>query len=293
MSGDLVKINNKFVQLSEPYNAPARDFVGRDEEVKTILVSWTAREGTLPLAPLLVGEPGIGKNRTVYECARICSKELYIVQGHDDVTAEDLMCAVRFSDDPNRKMDYILSPLATAMVRGGVFFVDGLAKLRKRALAPLESVLDERRYLDINILGERIHAQPGFRLIAATNPSDMDENVLPDFISSRVKPVIPFTYPGREEIDRILRASYPSLDNDSKPLLDRFWKLWREGNGDTPPAPRDSDKIFAYAQSLADREAMDPRGVILLEHPGAPSCIQTKHVEKAFEVFTRSKKRSG
>jgi hypothetical protein len=29
--------------------------------------------------------------------------------GQEDVTAEDLVCSVRFSDDPARKMDYTLS----------------------------------------------------------------------------------------------------------------------------------------------------------------------------------------
>jgi MoxR-like ATPase len=293
MNGDSVTINGKFVQLSRPYHAAVNDFVGREWEMKSILVSWMAREGTLPLSPLLAGEPGNGKNRTVYEAAHICGKELYLVQGHEDVTAEDLMCAVRFSDVPGRKMDYILSPLATAMLRGMVFFIDGLGKLRKRALAPLESVLDERRYLDVNILGERIEAQAGFRLIAATNPSDLDDNVLPDFISSRVKPVIPFGYPSEEEINRILRSRYPTLAADSKPLLDCFWKLWREESGDRPPSPRDGEKIFAYAQSLADRENAAPGEVVLLEHAGAPSPIATKHVEEAVQVFQRSKKRSG
>ena len=45
---------------------------------------------------------------------------LYIFQGHEDVGAEDLVCAVRFSDDPNKKMDYIVSELVTAMLRGGM-----------------------------------------------------------------------------------------------------------------------------------------------------------------------------
>ncbi|MCH8196077.1 MAG: AAA family ATPase, partial [Chloroflexi bacterium] len=66
------------------------------------------------------GEPGVGKNRVVYELARRTGKDLYIFQGHEDVTAEDLACAVRFSDYADRKMYYVVSPLVTALLWGGI-----------------------------------------------------------------------------------------------------------------------------------------------------------------------------
>ena len=294
MSGDVIKINSKSVKLSQPYQAQVHGMVGREEEIKTIQVSWMAGNGRIPLSPLLLGDPGIGKNRTVYECTRVCgpNKELYILQGHEDVTAEDLLCALVFSDDPERKMDYTLSPLATAMVRGMIFYLDGIGKMRKRMLAPLESVLDERRYLDINALGERIYAHPGFRFIAATNPSDMEDDVLPDFIRSRVKPVIPFGYPQPAEVDRIIKSSYPSLRNNARPLLDCFWSNWRGKNGDTPPTPRDSIQIFSYAQSLADWDAVEPNPPMTLEHNEAPACIKTQHIERALEVFHADEQRA-
>lgn len=294
MSGDVIKINSKSVQLSRPYQAKVHGMVGRGEEIKTIAVSWMAGNGRIPLAPLLRGDPGIGKNRTVYECTRVCGpdKELYILQGHEDVTAEDLLCAVRFSDDPERKMDYILSPLATAMVRGMIFYLDGIGKMRKRMLAPLESVLDERRYLDINVLGERIYAHPGFRFIAATNPSDMEDDVLPDFIRSRIKPVIPFGYPPPEELDRIIQCSYPSLRHNARDLLDCFWSNWRAKKGDTPPTPRDCIQIFSYAQSDADWESLGPNPPMTLEHDKAPAPIKPRHIERALEVFHSDQQRA-
>jgi MoxR-like ATPase len=288
MNGKVIKVNNKLVQLSQPYQAQVREMVGREKEITTIQVSWMAGNGRMPLAPLLVGECGIGKNRTVYEVCTRCGKELYLSQAHEDITAEDLMCAVRFSDDPKRKMDYILSPLATAMIRGMVFFIDGLGKMRKRALDPLESVLDERRYLDITTIGERIHAHPGFRFVAATNPSDMEDEPLADFIRSRIDPIIPFGYPTQNEINQILQSGFPSLRNNGKPLLDCFWRMWKKKNGDIPPAPRDSNKILAYAQSLADWEAGE---AISLEHHKAPSPIKPPHIEQAFDVFYGNQQR--
>ena len=81
------RINNKTVDLSEPYKATVTEIVGREEEIQRILAAWIAGENRLPLSPLLVGGAGLGKNRTVYECACRCAKELYIFQGHEDVSA--------------------------------------------------------------------------------------------------------------------------------------------------------------------------------------------------------------
>lgn len=285
MNENMMKINNKLVQLRQPYKAPIIDVVGREEEIKTIIAAWISGKDRLPLSPLLLGEAGVGKNRIVYECAKICGKDLYAEQGHEDLTPEDLICSVRFSDDPDKKMDYILSNLSTALVQGGIFFLDGIAKMRSRALSPLESVLDERRYIDSSILGERIVAHPGFRFIAATNPEDMDENRLPDFIKSRIRPLIHFGYPDLEDTNRIIQTHYPVLSNNGSALLDCFWKLWRVRNGDKPPVPRDSIKIFGFAQNLADFEAMENTDFFILENHGVSPAIKEKHMVRAFDVF--------
>lgn len=159
-----VTLNEKVLRTSEPCQlqfSAADGLIGRTQECRMVLAAWMAQPSLPPLAPLLVGEPGMGKNRLIYELARATGKPLYVLQGHEDVTAEDLVCAVRFSDEADKRMDYILSPLATAMLRGGICFIDEVGKLRAKALAPLASVLDERRYLDSTLLGERIHAHPG------------------------------------------------------------------------------------------------------------------------------------
>jgi MoxR-like ATPase len=285
------QIRAKKVQLSAPYQAPLSEIVGREPELRKILAAWMRVSSSLPLSPLLVGEPGLGKNRIVYECARICGKELYICQGHEDVTAEDLICTVRFSDDQAKKMDYIVSPLVTAMLRGGVCFIDEIGKIRPRALAPLASLLDERRYIDSVLLGERIAAHPGFRFVAATNTDDFDENPLPDFIRSRMRPVISVGYPGRDEIDRIIRKRFDVMKDDGVALLDRFWSLWRQSEGDRLPTPRDSIYIFGYALNLADLEAIQtPQPYDLETGPGRNHVVEG-HLEMAFDTFRQSLRR--
>ena len=282
-----VKLNGKSVLCNAPYQPTLREdeeLVGREEEARMMLASWIAQPSLPPLAPLLVGEAGVGKNRLVYELARCTGKDLYLFQGHEDVTAEDLVCAVRFSDDPQRKMDYILSPLATAMLRGGICFIDEIGKLRHRALAPLVSVLDERRYLDSNLLGERIYAKPGFRFVAATNTVDLAAQSLPEFIRSRLRPQIEVGFPPREQIDRMVRQRFPRLDRlngEGERLLGRFWQLWREARSEAPPSPRDTLYLFGLMLNLADAEASTPTRPI---SPKRRSLVTptTTHLEAAF-----------
>lgn len=286
MSGHIFKINAKTVQLSQPYVAARNEMIGREREMKKLLAAWMGGGDMMPLSPLLVGEPGLGKNRIVYESTRMCSKGLYIVQGHEDVTAEDLVCSVRFSDDPDKKMDYIASPLLTAMIKGSVCFLDEIAKMRPRALAALASVLDERRYIDSVLLGERVYAEPGFRFVAATNTADLEQAALPDFVKSRLRPVINVGYPEREEIEGILRARFETVRVDSRHrLLDRFWKFWADRHGDRLPTPRDSLYIFAFAVNVADFGDLTASDVYDLEKRPALSTVTDEHLESAFEAF--------
>jgi MoxR-like ATPase len=287
MIPSMMMIRNKSVQISPPYDAQVGEIVGRDREMREVLAAWMGRSGRGPLAPLLVGEPGLGKNRVVYECSKLCGKELYIVQGHEDVTAEDLICSVRFSDDPDRRMDYIVSPLVTAMLRGGICFIDEIGKIRLRALAPLASVLDERRYLDSILLGERIPAHPGFRFIAATNNDDFDESPLPGFLVSRLRPVITLGFPERDEIDKIIRSSFAGIQDDGARLLDRFWELWKQTRGDQPATPRDSLYIFSYALNLSDFDSIDGHPPYDLEARSGSFTVAAQHLERAFEAFGR------
>lgn len=289
-----IKICEKTVQMSAPYNGTLSEMVARDQEMKKLLAAWMGSSTTLPLSPLLVGEPGVGKNRIVYECTKLCGKELYICQGHEDVAAEDLICAVRFSDDPGKKMDYIVSPLVTAMLRGGVCFIDEIAKIRPRALAPLASLLDERRYIDSILLGERIYAHRGFRFVAATNTKDMDETPLPEFIRSRMRPAIRVDYPERSEIDRIIKSRFKAISNDGTRLLDRFWELWANNRSNRPPTPRDSIYIFGYALNLADFEALEGHQSYNLDNDSdSHGSVEEKHLEKAFDAFRENATKEG
>lgn len=287
-----IQINNKLVWPGEPYKPNLNvipEFVGRESEMELIMAAWISGNHNLPLSPLLVGEPGVGKNRLVYELARLTGRELFLFQGHEDITAEDLACTIRFSDDEANKMEYVLSPLACAMINGSIFFLDEIGKIRPRALALLVSVLDERRYLDSSLLGERIHAHPGFRFVAATNTGEI--SLIPEFILSRIKPVIKVGYPPQEEIEEIIRRQFKNRMQNLTDLLECFWSIWKNNHkNSTPPTPRDAIAVFGLASSLSDFEKYGGNKKLNLKHWEKPfhldsgnqdSIVSVEHLEKS------------
>ena len=292
MEKQKIKLNKKLVWGSEPYkpnSALMPAFVGREREMELIVAAWIAGSHGLPLSPVLVGEPGVGKNRIIYELARFTNRELYIAQGHEDITSEDLACTVRFSDDGSNMMEYVISPLVSAMLNGGIFFLDEIGKIRPRALALLVSVLDERRYIDSSLLGERVYAHPGFRFIAATNTGEI--GMLPEFIKSRMRPVIKIGYPQRQEIEEIIHLQFKSRMENLSSLVEKFWYLWdQKGFEKLTLTPRDVLAIFSMASSISDfqsrqghdmlRRSKKP-GNFALDTSDVPVSVTEKHLEKA------------
>jgi MoxR-like ATPase len=266
--------SGKQVLLSDQFQ-PRTDMgklVGRNREMEAIYAAWICSSKHPPLAPLLVGDPGVGKNRIVYELSTETGLPLYILQGHEDISAEDLACSVRFADGSRDKMDYVLSALVTAMCKGGICFIDEIGKIRPRALALLVSVLDERRYIDSTLLGERIKAHNAFRFVAATNVGE--ERELPEFIRSRMQPVVHMERPSDADINDIISVHLHAPTNLGG-LLEEFWKHWKDTN---KPTPRQAVQLFALASSFACHQKI---GKELTK--AQPMPIQVEDVKRAFE----------
>lgn len=65
MSMIRVEVGSKQVGASLPYrpgNGDGDELVGREAECRTALAAWLAQPGFPPMAPLLVGEPGVVRN---------------------------------------------------------------------------------------------------------------------------------------------------------------------------------------------------------------------------------------
>lgn len=287
MSAAQITLGNKRVFLHEPY-APAEEadagFVGRTDELKLLLTGWIARPGEAPFAPLLMGEPGVGKTRLAYQAARVSGRDLYVFSGNDDVTAQELaVSVVSRGDSDSLTFEYVLSPLATAMVLGGVCLIDELGELRPSALAFLLPLLDEQRSFYSTLLGERITAHARFRLVATMNHTDPLATTLHtnEKFSRRLRPVVEVGELTPEEIQQLIDRRFPASRHDPQ-LLRRFWRCWRKANDGAAPTPWDAIYVFGMAENIAVAERMERDGSWQSPEP-ADAALEPRHIEAAFE----------
>lgn len=230
-----VLISGHDVYLATPQKPPSCRFVGRDRELMYCKAAWCVdsktnrlwTEGTA-LSFRLEGPPGVGKNELVYEVARQLQLPLYSMQGHEEITPEDM--ALLLVPDSRRSMSNAMSlvlrasPLATAIHQGGLFFFDEINRVPDRALAQLASVLDGRQQISSALTGIAIGPKDGqarrsFRFCCATNPGLRDSGqVLPDYIHERTLPVIRLDYPEPRDLMTILGENRTC----SREFLDAF-----------------------------------------------------------------------
>ncbi|MEW6600798.1 MAG: MoxR family ATPase [Nitrospirota bacterium] len=220
-SFEKVEMGGKIINVPYPTDIPAYKFIGRERIIEKALAAWTCIDGTSPLNFRLYGPPGIGKNALVYELARILNKDLYIINGHEELGPEDIACSATMTS--KNTIEYVASPLFAAMLRGGIFFFDEIGKAPQSALDPLASVLDDRRSLTSVLAGIRLKAHPDFLCCAALNEDEETGIGLPGFIDERTRPAIYVGYPYVSEIDEILMSRMKAIpDAWMRALLSDF-----------------------------------------------------------------------
>lgn len=286
MSDRWIDVGEKRVISIKPYFEECSELVGREEELRDILAAWM--NGS---TPLLIGEPGLGKTRLAYEAARRIGADLYNDRGSENNDGEELVCRFRESDKSDRKIDYILWHLGTAMRMEGVYFLDEAGKLGPAGLHKLGSVLDRGRYVDSTLLCERIYANPGFRMIMATNKADLEKlRHDEDWFLSRLNPIIEIRYPSPEEINRIAVTHYSQSKESIERLLDQFWNLWRGRQGDHPPTPRATIHIFGQAIGMALFEEEAKKGYpVRIGISNGPVTIKGKHLDASMDKFFKGR----
>jgi len=236
MSNAFRTSDGQVIWLSDQSEVPARKFVGREQELQLCRAAFGVDseyrlDQTLqPLHFRLEGAPGVGKNEIVYEMARQLAKSenlpFYSVQGHEEMTPEDL-CLLVVPDPAQQGLSLQLraSPLATALYEGGCFFFDEINRVPARALSPLASVLDDRRTLYSATTGITMKprddtARRRFRFCCALNPGlgKAGLGVLPDYIEERTLPSIQI-----QHLEfRVLREIIAQLVNSDERLLQGF-----------------------------------------------------------------------
>lgn len=124
-----------------------------------------AHVARLPL--LIKGPTGCGKTRLVEHMAARLGRPLITVSCHDDLSAADLVGRHLIGGGDTLWCD---GPLARAVRRGAICYLDEVVEARKDTTVVLHPLADDRRTLPIERTGEQLQAPPGFMLVISYNP---------------------------------------------------------------------------------------------------------------------------
>ena len=238
-------IGEMTLALSEPVSRPVR-WIGQEELIEQILACWTrVTKEDLPLTPRLIGKPGMGKTTLAQAAAQKLGKPVYIYQCTTDTRPEDLLVTPVLSGAG--KIGYHASPLVTAMIDGGVAILDEANRMPEKSWASLAPLLDHRRYAESIVAGVRVNAHDDFRCCVTMN-DDASTYEVPEYMVSRIQPLVFVDFPEREEETQILQYN---VDFAPKDLLELTVNFLQEAHGhNLNYSTRDGINIMRYAIKL-------------------------------------------
>ena len=245
-----VEIDSIPVFLAHPDELSMR-WIGQPELVLQLHACWRLiDERDVPLSPRIIGKPGVGKTTLAYSAAKMLGREVYIFQATMDTRPEDLLITPVIADE--KKIQYVASPIVTAMIVGGVAIVDEGNRMSEKSWASLAPLLDTRRYIESIVAGVKVKAHPDFRIVATMN-DDASTFEIPEYIHSRLQPQIFIDFPEKEEELAILRENLPFVDDKILSYIADF--LERCHLAEEPFTVRDGINIGRY---VAKRLSLGP-----------------------------------
>ena len=240
-----VTIDGVTIELARPAELKAR-WIGMQDLKLQLLAAWLVLDpADLPLNPRLLGKPGVGKTTLAYAAAKELGREIYLMQATMDTRPEDLIVTPVIAADG--KIKYVASPLVTAAIAGGVAILDEGNRMSEKSWASLAPLLDQRRYVESLIAGVRIPAHHAFRFVATMN-EDASTFELPEYIHSRLQPMIQIDFPERDEEMRILEENVPFAPKAILEYVVEF--LSRAHAADERYTVRDGINVARYALKL-------------------------------------------
>lgn len=178
---ELEQAIDKYSISDEPYYLP----VGR--EVELFEAAYSAK-----LPAMLKGPTGCGKTRFVEFMAWRLRRPLITVACHEDLSATDLVGRFLLEGDETVWHD---GPLATAVKRGAICYLDEVVEARKDTIVLIHPLTDDRRILPVEKRGSILQAPDDFMLVVSYNPGY--QSVIKDLKQSTRQRFVglEFTYP--------------------------------------------------------------------------------------------------
>ncbi len=261
-----VTIGDVQLTLSSPDTSESV-WIGQAEILKQIHACWLlVDEKDLPLAPRIMGMPGIGKTTLGMVAARQRNQPLYIFQCTSDTRPEDLLITPVLSEAG--KISYHASPLVSAMITGGICILDEGNRMNEKSWASLAPLLDHRRYVESIIAGIQIHAHDEFRACVTMN-NDESTFEIPDYILSRLQPTLSLSMPSQADEMAILKYHLPFAEDDLLAMTVDF--LQKSHQLDLDFSPRDGIHILQYALKRLSQDH---------DHPLSKDDVWREAVEK-------------
>jgi MoxR-like ATPase len=237
-----VTIDHVEIHLCEPDELPL-EWVGRAELLSELTAAWLMVDpADVPMNPRLIGKPGVGKTTLAYGAGRAIGRHAYLFQATMDTRPEDLIITPVVG--PNGSIQYAASAIVSAMVTGGVAILDEGNRMSEKSWASLAPLLDRRRYVESLVAGIKIHAHGDFRFVATMN-DDASTFELPEYVHSRLMPMIVIDFPEAEEERAILKQNLPFSDDEVLGYVVAF--LQAAHVADEPFTVRDGINVARYA----------------------------------------------
>ena len=254
-----VTIEGVTLHLSHPAELPLT-WVGQQDLMDQMMAAWLVlEEGDLPLNPRLIGKPGVGKTTLAYAAGKRLGRDVYLFQATMDTRPEDLLVTPVISGQG--QVQYMASPVVTAMIRGGVLVLDEGNRMSEKSWASLAPLMDNRRYVESLVAGVKISAHPDFRMVATMN-DDASTFEIPEYIHSRLQPQIFIDFPEAEEERLILQQNLPFADQDLITYVVAFLQLAHQAS--ERYTVRDGINVARYALKLSRSDqdrGKDPQSI--------------------------------
>lgn len=248
-----VVIDGVEIRLAAPVSADQK-WIGQRQVLRQLLACWlVVAPEDRPLAPRIVGMPGMGKTTLAMAAAAERDQGLYVFQCTADTRPEDLLVTPVLAQDG--KISYHASPLVTAMISGGICVLDEGNRMNEKSWASLAPLLDHRRYVESIIAGITIPAHDDFRCCVTMN-QDESTFEIPDYILSRLQPTLGLEYPDRADELAILSYHLPFAEAEMLGLTVDF--LQQAHALDLDFSPRDGLNVLRYALKRLAQDAEHP-----------------------------------
>ena len=277
------EIDGIHLHLSQPHEAMG-EWIGQQEILKQLLACWiVVDEKDLPLAPRLLGTPGIGKTALAMAGAQVRKQELFIYQCTSDTRPEDLLVTPVLAE--SGKIAYHASPLVTAMIRGGVCILDEGNRMNEKSWASLAPLLDHRRYVESIVAGITVKAHRDFRC-AVTMNQDESTYEIPDYILSRLQPTLTLGFPSKRDEMAILQYHLPFAQADMLAMTVEF--LQQAHGLKLDFSPRDGINLLRFAMKRLSQDPKHPMSKDAAWREALQKCLG----DEALDLHSLAQKKS-